>query len=564
MNNAQTASSVSSEPCNVARSLTEQARAQPDAPAIHYPVGIRRGVVDYRSESYATLDALSNCYARGLSRYGIERGARVALMVPPGIDFFALFFAFFKAGVVPILIDPGIGLKPLKQCLEEAGPEAFIGVTRAHLARVLLRWSQGSIRRLITVGRRLAWGGITLRDLQQLGGAGDSAVLADTSPDEMAAILFTSGSTGIPKGVVYRHRHFVAQVEMLRDNFGIRAGETDLATFPPFALFDPALGMSTVVPYMDPTRPAKANPVYLVQAIEQFGVTNLFGSPALLKVLGSYCSEQQLALPTLQRVLSAGAAVPAATVAMMQAAMPESGRVFTPYGATECLPVASISSGDMTPDLVAATAAGRGTCVGRPVAPNEVAILRLSDEVIDVLAPADLLPVGEVGEIIVHGPTTTDSYWARKEQTRLAKLLDSEQRCWHRMGDAGYFDEAGRLWFCGRKSQRVQTQSGDLFADQIEAIFNTLEQIERSALVGVGEPGNKAPVLCIELAGAGKKLSREEVLHLVLARAAEHSVLNRLKHVLIHPGFPVDARHNSKIGREALRVWATQQLGRSL
>jgi acyl-CoA synthetase (AMP-forming)/AMP-acid ligase II len=548
------------EPCNVARSLTEQARAQPDAPAIHYPTGIRRGVVEYRSASYATLDALSNCYARGLSRYGIERGTRVALMVPPGIDFFALFFALFKAGVVPILIDPGIGLKPLKQCLEEARPEAFIGVTRAHLARVLLRWSRGSIRRLITVGRRLAWGGITLRDLEKLGGADDRMVLADTSPDEIAAILFTSGSTGIPKGVVYRHRHFVAQVALLRDNFGIRAGETDLATFPPFALFDPALGMSTVVPYMDPTRPAKANPAYLIQAIEQFGVTNLFGSPALLKVLGSHCQQLQLTLPTLQRVLSAGAAVPAATVAMMQAAMPDTGRVHTPYGATECLPVASISSADMSPDLVAATAAGRGTCVGRPVAPNEVGIISLSDTVIETLTPEDFLPVGQVGEIVVHGPTTTDSYWARESQTQLAKMRDAEGRCWHRMGDAGYFDEAGRLWFCGRKSQRVQTQSGDLFADQIEAIFNTLEHVERSALVGPGEPGSQEPVLCIELPTVVQQPSKEQVIHAVLERAARHPELNALKHVLIHPGFPVDARHNSKIGREALRVWAAEQL----
>ncbi len=224
-------------------------------------------------------------------------------MVPPGLEFFALFFALFKAGIVPVLIDPGIGLKPLKQCLDEAEPEAFIGITRAQLARVLLRWSPKSIRRSVTLGPRLAWGGITLRGLARRGGETGAPVLAGTRGDDMAAILFTSGSTGIPKGVVYRHRHFVAQVEMLRDTFGIRPGEVDLATFPPFALFDPALGMTTVVPHMDPTRPAQANPEYLVQAIEQFGVTNLFGSPALLKVLGRYCTQESLVLPTLKRVL---------------------------------------------------------------------------------------------------------------------------------------------------------------------------------------------------------------------------------------------------------------------
>jgi acyl-CoA synthetase (AMP-forming)/AMP-acid ligase II len=552
----------SDRPCNVAAALTEQARKRPDSAAIHYPTGVQHGQLRYQSASYATLDALSDCYARGLADYGIQRGARVALMVPPGLDFFALFFALFKAGTVPVLIDPGIGLKPLKQCLQEAEPEAFIGITRAQLARVVLRWSPASIRRSITLGPRLAWGGITLAGLARRGGDSGPPVLADTQPEETAAVLFTSGSTGIPKGVVYNHGNFVAQVEMLREAFGIRAGEVDLATFPPFALFDPALGMTTVVPYMDPTRPAKANPLYLRQAIEQFSVSNIFGSPALLKVLGSYCREQGLQLPTLERVLSAGAAVPADTVAMMQQAMPSAGRVHTPYGATECLPVASISSAEMSPELIAATRAGRGTCVGRPVAPNQVAILRLTDDAVELLRDEDVLAVGEVGEIIVQGPTTTECYWRRDTQTRLAKLRDADGRTWHRMGDAGYFDHDGRLWFCGRKSQRVQTTDGDLFADQVEAIFNTLEGVERSALVGLGEPGRQEPVLCIELRRADRKETptlKRLVENAIRERAAQHGSLGELKRVLFHPGFPVDTRHNSKIGREKLALWAGNQ-----
>ena len=548
--------------CNVAAALAEQARAQPANTAIHYPDGVRNGKVRYRSASYAELDALSDCYARGLASYGIEQGARVALMVPPGLEFFALFFALFKAGIVPVLIDPGIGLKPLKQCLDEAAPVAFIGITRAQIARVLLRWSTKSITHCVTLGPRLGWRGISLAGLVRRGGKTGPPVLANTQADETAAILFTSGSTGIPKGVVYRHRHFVAQLEMLRDAFGIKPGEVDLATFPPFALFDPALGMTTVVPYMDPTRPAKANPTYLVQAIEQFSVSNLFGSPALLKVLGRYCKEEQLQLPTLTRVLSAGAAVPAETVAMMQQAMSSDGLVHTPYGATECLPVASISSEEMCAELLAETRAGRGTCVGHPVAPNQVAILRLTDDAAEVLNPDDLLPSGKIGEIIVHGPTATDHYWQQGEQTRLAKTQDAQGRIWHRMGDAGFLDEEGRLWFCGRKSQRVQTAEGDLFADQVEAIFNTIEGVERTALVGTGEPGRQEPVLCVEMRQSDSRKAAALEASVVVAvrqRAAEHPLLQNLKRVLFHPGFPVDTRHNSKIGREALTTWARKQ-----
>lgn len=547
------------EPCNVAAALARQAAEQPDNPAIHYPAGVRGGEVRYRSASYAELDALSDCYARGLAAYGIRPGTRVALMVPPGLEFFALFFALFKAGTVPVLIDPGIGLKPLKVCLGEAEPEAFIGVTRAQLARVLLGWARRSVRKVVTVGPRLGWGGITLKALARRGGENGKPVLAATAPDDMAAILFTSGSTGIPKGVVYRHRHFVAQVDMLREAFDIRPGEVDLATFPPFALFDPALGMTTVVPLMDPTRPAKADPRYLVQAMERFGVTNLFGSPALLKVLGRHAREERLRFPRLRRVLSAGAAVPPATVRLVQATLGEGGAVHTPYGATECLPVASISSTELTDELQARTRQGEGTCVGRPVPPNTVAILRLMDETTEVLHPEDRLPAGEVGEIIVHGPTTTDAYWRREEQTRLAKTTDDDGRIWHRMGDIGYFDDEGRLWYCGRKSQRVETVDGPLFADQVEAIFNDCEGVERTALVGVPDGEHQAPVLCVE-ASAGSKAPKKDIQRGVLERARQFPQLAGLQRVLFHPGFPVDIRHNSKIGRETLAAWAREQL----
>jgi len=547
---------TSGEPCNVAAALARQAAERPQAPAIHYPAGVRGGEVRYRSASYARLDALSDRYARGLAAYGIERGVRVALMVPPGLEFFALFFGLFKAGVVPVLIDPGIGLKSLKTCLGEAEPEAFIGITRAQLARVLLRWSPKSIRRSVTLGPRLAWGGITLRGLARRGGQDGPPVLADTQPGDMAAILFTSGSTGVPKGVVYDHRHFMAQVAMLRDTFDIRPGEVDLATFPPFALFDPALGMTTVVPKMDPTRPAKANPAYLVQAIERFEVTNLFGSPALLKVLGRHAASRELRFPTLRRVLSAGAAVPGETVRVMRAAMGEDGAVHTPYGATECLPVASISSEELTDELQARTRAGAGICVGRPVPPNEVAILRVLDDAAEVLHPEDLLPTGETGEIIVHGPTVTERYWRRDEATRLAKTRGDDGRLWHRMGDCGYFDDAGRLWYCGRKTQRVETPSGPLFADQVEAIFNACEGVERTALVGLGEFGAAEPVLCVEAPGGDEETLRAALL----AMAQDHPELAQLRHVLFHPGFPVDIRHNAKIGREALADWAAERL----
>ena len=534
--------------CNIAAALISQAERQGGNIAIHYPLAKRGGQVKYRSATYSELNELSDDYARGLIEYGIGRGVRSALMLTPGLDFFAMFFALFKAGAVPVLIDPGIGIKPLKTCLAEARPEAFIGVTRAQLARKLLGWAPNV--KLITAGPKLGWGGLGTRQLRELGHKSSGTVLANTQPDEMAALLFTSGSTGIPKGVIYRHRHFIAQVEMLQSAFDIRPGEVDLPTFPPFALFDPAMGMTTVVPYMDPTRPAKADPKILVETIKRYEVSNIFGSPALLNVLARYAESENIQLASVRRVISAGAAMPVATVRRLQKALPGNAEVYTPYGATECLPVASISGSELNQEVEQRTASGEGTCVGRPVTPNDIRIIPVTDKVLDTFADSLELPVGISGEIVVLGPTSTDRYWQRDEQTRLSKITDDQGRIWHRMGDAGYFDTEGRLWYCGRKSQRVVNGTETLFADQVEAIFNVHPEVARTALVGIGHAARQTPVLCVELLNNPGRHRRERIRIDLLQIGRNNRATKSIKQVLFHKSFPVDIRHNAKIGRE--------------
>ncbi|MBN8791792.1 MAG: AMP-binding protein [Stenotrophomonas nitritireducens] len=541
------------EPCNIAARLPELARERPDQVAIRCPGRPGAGgmaaydvTLDYRS-----LDVRSDAIAAGLSAHGIGRGVRTVVMVRPGPEFFLLMFALFKSGAVPVLVDPGIDRRALRQCLDEAQPQAFIGIGLAHVARLLLGWAK-SARRLVTVGTRWGWGGTTLAKIEAAG-AGAGSQLADTAPDDVAAILFTSGSTGVPKGVVYRHRHFVGQVELLRNAFGMEAGGVDLPTFPPFALFDPALGLTSVIPDMDPTRPGSADPRRLHDAIARFGVTQLFGSPALMRVL----AEHGQPLPTVTRATSAGAPVPPQVVAKIRELLPTHAQFWTPYGATECLPVAVIEGRELE-DTREATEAGAGTCVGRVVAPNVVRIIAIDDAPIPDWSGARELPAGQVGEITVAGPTATDSYYNRPQATAAAKiretLADGGQRIVHRMGDVGWFDDQGRLWFCGRKTQRVETATGPLYTEQAEPVFNTVPGVRRTALVGVGESGRQLPVLCYELLPGADAATVEPQLR---ALAARHPHLAGICHYLRHPAFPVDIRHNAKIGREKLAAWAT-------
>ena len=536
---------------NVAHALTEQARNRPDGVALILPT--RRtasGWEDVRF-TYRELDDLTDRLAAGLHAHGMGPGTRVAFMVPPSLEFFALFFAFFKAGCVPVLVDPGIGLKPLKTCLGEAKPQAFIGITKAQVARMILGWARDSIETVVSVGLRPFWQGLRYQDL--LEASADSFQAPESDPDGEAAILFTSGSTGIPKGVVYRHRHMVAQVDLMREAFGMSPGEVDLPTFPPFALFDPMLGMTTVIPKMDFTRPAKADPEMLVSMIEQYQVTNLFGSPALMNTLSRHLVANDLKLPGIRRMLSAGAPVHPHVIERIHTAIEPPADIHTPYGATEALPVATVAGRELIGELSDGNRSGQGICVGRPLPANEVRIIPISDEPIELTEYSGEVADGEIGEICVCGPTVTDTYWAREKQTREAKMTDSQGRIWHRMGDLGWMDADGRLWYCGRKSERVRTQTGTLFTECVEGPVNAVDGVFRSALVGVDEPSEQEPVIVIEPERNADRAAVEIRVREVLDAREGTAAIKRIE---FHKAFPVDIRHNAKIRRPQLAEWA--------
>jgi acyl-CoA synthetase (AMP-forming)/AMP-acid ligase II len=392
--------------------------------------------------------------------------------------------------------------------------------------------------------------------------------------DDAAAIIFTSGSTGAPKGVLYTQRMFDTQVAEIQAQYGIEPGGIDLGCFPLFALFNSAMGVTTVLPAMDFSRPASADPRKLVAAAKDWDVTQAFASPAVWRVLSAYCAKSGARIPSLQQVFSCGAPVPADVLRATLACVGDKAKMHTPYGMTECLPVSTIEAAEVLGETAAKTDHGAGVCVGRKFDSIEWGVIRVTDEPIATTDETEELAIGEIGELVVRGPQVSPKYVTRVEANHVAKISDyglrtaatgeqsalrnpkSEITSWHRTGDVGYIDAAGRFWYCGRKSQRVETAVGTMFTEIYEGIFNKHPKVKRSALVGVGPRGNQRPVMILE---CDSQVSEQELRSVKEETEGGPNPPDSEIMVVDWP-LPVDVRHNAKINREKLADWAAKHL----
>lgn len=559
-------SSLPAADANVARRLDATASERPDQVAIAVPIGSARLGLDrpYRNCSFSELAERTTVLADGFRQLGMGPGHRIVLAVPFGDQFIALVFALLKAGVSLVLVDPGMGRRNLVACLEAAQPDGFVAVPKAQLIRRALghRFPKARFNVTCWPGKPL-WPSNSLASLERTGSV--TARLPTRAADDPAAIIFTTGSTGPPKGVLYTHATFNHQIDLLRAGYGIAPGGIDLSGFPLFGLFNAVMGTTTLIPDMDPTRPADVDPPRLLDAIDRWQVNQAFGSPALWATVGAYCQRHGRRMESLTRVLSAGAAVPPRVLEQLRAALPPEAEVFTPYGATEALPVASIESRQVLEQTADATRQGAGTCVGSPFPSITWQVIAIDDGPLADIGDCHPLGPGEIGELMVAGPVVTRRYVTREDQNSLHKVRHGD-RIWHRMGDVGYLDSENRFWYCGRKSQRVQAASGTLFTEPCEAIINTHPAVYRSALVGPRATAQRSvrPLLVVEPWLEKRPRGRQAIQQLeeeLLQFARTHRVTQAIERVLLYPKrLPTDIRHNAKIFREQLQVWAADRL----
>lgn len=544
---------------NLANIAYDVARVDPERIAVVEPAGRdARGKRQYKRYTYRQLSADVEAVAPGLCEMGIAERTRIVCMTPPSYEAMVVGLALTRVGATTLWIDPSVGYLNVGERLRRIKPEAFVGLPIAHVGRLAFGWGPRTLRKLIVVNGRFP-GARSFEALRREAPAAPPQPAV--TPDDIAAVLYTTGSTGPAKPTMYLHRNFAALYRIVYESWRFDPEKkipVDMAVFPAFFFIAVSAGGTMVVPPINfaVQTPAKASPKALLEVINDCGVQSCFASPVLLENMARYAVSHGIKTPTFTRVIGGGAPIMARVKEALLAMMGPDGQVFSNYGATEALPSTEMDGRETLAETWALTKQGAGLCVGRPFTGVSLKVVRMSDGVIPTLAAAEELPAGEIGEILVSSPHISPGYFLDSESTRKNKVYGPQGEVWHRLGDAGYLDAKGRLWYCGRVSQRVRAAAGPLFSLNCEPIFDAHPKVKRSGLVGVPSNGDELPVICVELEAGVSPAERDAIRSELLAMAAQHAATRPIKQVLFPKVLPVDPRHNSKIERPALAKWA--------
>ncbi|HEX5856507.1 MAG TPA: alpha/beta fold hydrolase [Microbacterium sp.] len=513
-----------------------------------------------RRVSWRLLHDRVQSIAAGLSSVGVRKGDRVSLLVPPGPTLTAVVYACLRIGAIVVVADAGLGVKGLTRAVRGSWPDFVIGEAPGLIAARALGWPgiRISAGRLPAATRAALGVSHSLAEIAAIGAG--AAVPAPPGPEDDAAILFTSGSTGPAKGVVYTHAQLSALRDVLGSHFDVSA-DTGLVTgFAPFALLGPALGTRSVTPDMDVSSPRTLTATAVAAAVRESDARIVFLSPAaILNVVATadaLTPEDRGALGRVRTFLSTGAPIGEGLLASAGELMPNA-TPHTPYGMTECLLVT-----DVTLDGIrsAATAPDAGVCVGAPIGSNRVLISALDRDGNAVGAPGSA--PGVLGEIIVSATHLKDHYdrlWLTDRAAERGTGTDADVPGdrWHRTGDVGHLDTEGRLWVEGRLPHVIVASSGPIAPVGAEQDIEGVPAVRRAAVVGIGPQGLRQAVAVVETVA---RTARPGLADPEVTAAVRASTELPLVSVLVVPRLPTDIRHNSKIDRTRLSLWAERIL----
>ncbi len=482
-----------------------------------------------RTFTFAQLELAASRIAAQLHAAGLSRGDAIVLLQPVSAELYILFVALLRCGLVAVFIDPSAGHEHVDRCCAAQSPRAFIGCARAHL----LRLKSPALRRIpLKFATDFFVPGV--RRLNHQNEVATRSVIEDCSDDFPAIVRFTSGSTGQPKSSVRRHGFLLAQQRVLERSFTLTAGETDLVTMPMFVLSNLAAGVTSLLPHADLRSPGAIRPEVLLREIENHRPQRIGASPALLENLADFCITNSHKLDCFEKIFTGGAPVFPRLLEKLSLVAPAAD-VVAVYGSTEAEPIALLHQRDISVDDRQKMASGRGLLAGFPDAATQVRILSeditsAGGQLTENQFESASLPQGHAGQIVVAGPHVQPSH--ANHQADQGTRLNVGGTVWHQTGDAGYFDNGGRLWLLGRSSARIVDTKGILYPFQVECVALENPEVRRAALLSV--KGRR--ILVLE-AGGGLDLT-------ILKRQLDWAAIDTF-HLMSK--IPVDKRHNAKI-----------------
>lgn len=540
---------------NIANYLIEAAEKFPLKEAII------EGLKDskYKKITFSELNILSNQYANYFIKKGVKDNQKVLILINFSINFIAITYALFKIGAIPVFIDKGTRIKKILKSMKNVEPYVLIGNLQTNIIGIILKRYITSIKLNIIIFENLPI--LEQYFIKKIKNESAHFKLKEGNDKKTIAILFTSGSTGQPKAVIYTHEMIKAQLTLLKEQYEFISEETDLSTLPVFSLFDAALQMTTIIPNVNIAKPSSINPKNIIQCINQFKATTTYASPLIIEKILKYISDKQLTLPSLRRLLIYGSPLPTLTIQKIYKTF-QNVNISVTYGATEALPISSITLDEIKKETLENTMQGKGICLGYTFKNIKINIIKISEHPIENINDTIILDKHLCGEIIVYGDIVSTKYYNDELSTKLSKIKDKD-KYWHRTGDIGFTDEKNRLWYMGRKEDIIYCPNKMLFTIPIETLYDNYYKINKSALIGLGNKPNQIPVIIIQpykkYYPKNKNAYNEFVNEVILMKKSYH-ILNEIKHVLFHPSLPLDIRHNSKILRKELISFAKERL----
>jgi len=539
---------------NVSQLISYQVTIQPDKVALlaqkqSWLNFLLLSSAKYESLTFEEIELRINHYAHTFIDNGLNAGDKILVFIKPGLEFPIIIFSLFRAGIIPVFIDPGMGVDSMLQCIQSANAKAIIGIPKIHHLRLLKPSAFSGIEISFVVGGR-AINAMSFENILKKTNA-THAFESSTSIENLAAILFTSGGTGTPKGVQYTHEMFIEQALRLKQLFRLAYQDRDYPCFPLFGLFSLSLGLTVYMPEVDLMKPAQANAKAIIKSLQKHRITFATGSPALWNRVAQYALRKKITLPHLKAIATFGAPVSIALHADLSKVIIH-GEVYTPYGATECLPVSCTSSREILGETKLETLKGLGTCVGYAAPQTEIQILDLEKNIISE-------EVDIIGEILVSSKTRTTGYEGLEDFSQNAVYTCPEtQKIFHRMGDLGKLDRFGRLWFLGRKVHGIRLDNFWLCTEEIEPVVNNLAEVKRCALIKLKD---KVTLVIERQDGMVDLPSHEkdkffQKIRIALSQLPKGHLVDEF---ILDMNFPVDTRHNIKIDRLSMAATLNQK-----